>query len=115
MFSIIPRRGVASGRGSRITPKLSSARAVGSISRLQAQVADISNRFDNGDGGIPPLLNKMPVRDAASTVHPVTTIIPQNRDEFWRKVPVWENVSAGDFLSYRWSVSLAYCRSPMTP
>lgn len=25
-------------------------------------------------------------------------------DEFWRKVPVWEKVSARDFLSYRWSV-----------
>ena len=27
------------------------------------------------------------------------------KDEFWRKVPVWQNLSADDFLSYRWSVS----------
>jgi len=27
-----------------------------------------------------------------------------NNDEFWRKVPVWENTSAQEFLSYRWSV-----------
>lgn len=27
------------------------------------------------------------------------------RDEFWRKVPAYENVAAADFLSYRWSVS----------
>lgn len=106
MFSMVPRRGGAFGSGPRITPKLgSAARAVGSIPRLQAQVADISKEFSNGEGGILPLLNRMPVREAASIVRPVATAVSQNRDEFWRKVPLWENVSAGDFLSYRWSVS----------
>jgi hypothetical protein len=28
-----------------------------------------------------------------------------HQDEFWRNVPIWANVSAKDFLSYRWSVS----------
>lgn len=114
MFSMLPRRGGASNRGLSIASKLGSARAVGSISRLQAQVADISKGFDNADGGMLPLLRRSPMREAAPTVRPVTTAMPQNRDEFWRKVPVWENVSAGDFLSYRWSVSLAYCHPAMT-
>lgn len=26
-------------------------------------------------------------------------------DEYWRRIPVWENVAVHDFLSYRWSVS----------
>lgn len=31
-------------------------------------------------------------------------------DEFWRKVPIWENVSLRDFLSNEWNVSL-FCPS----
>lgn len=27
------------------------------------------------------------------------------REEFWRRVPVYENVATRDFISYRWSVS----------
>lgn len=26
-------------------------------------------------------------------------------DEFWRKIPVWKNVSQEQFFSYRWGVS----------
>ena len=26
-------------------------------------------------------------------------------EDFWRKVPIWQDVSAADFMSYRWSVS----------
>lgn len=44
--------------------------------------------------------------DNAAAVHPVGAMMPmEGRDEFWRKVPIWENVSAADFLSYRWGVS----------
>lgn len=32
---------------------------------------------------------------------PVTPV----RDEFWRKVPRWKDVSAEEFLSYSWGVS----------
>lgn len=27
-----------------------------------------------------------------------------SRDEFWRKVPIWKDVSSESFMSYRWSV-----------
>lgn len=33
------------------------------------------------------------------------------RDEFWRRVPAYENVSTGDFLSYRWSVSISQAKT----
>ncbi|KAL0939246.1 l-lysine -aminomutase [Colletotrichum truncatum] len=29
---------------------------------------------------------------------------PEPVDEFWRKVPGWENVTVNEFISYRWSV-----------
>lgn len=90
-----------------------SARAVGSIPRLQAQVAEISKSLDNGDSIRLPI-TQMPAREAVSTVHPVAVAMPQG-DEFWRKVPLWENVSSADFLSYRWSVSLASFHIPAIP
>lgn len=31
---------------------------------------------------------------------------PISRDEFWRKVPIWKDVSMETFMSYRWTVSL---------
>lgn len=106
MFSRIPRRS-AVGRGPNITVKLGSARLVGSLPRLQAEVAEVSNTYDTANGGIPPFVAKIPVCEAVSTVRPVAPALPQNRDEFWRKVPLWENVSTEDFLSYRWGVSLS--------
>lgn len=27
------------------------------------------------------------------------------REEFWRKIPIWEGVDAKNFMSYRWTVS----------
>jgi len=45
---------------------------------------------------------------------PVTdSALSGSRDEFWRKVPLWKDVSAAEFLSYRWSVSSSrpYSRS----
>ncbi|KAL2129666.1 hypothetical protein VTI74DRAFT_7480 [Chaetomium olivicolor] len=103
MFSMIPRRGTF-GSGPRAALRLCSARAVASVPRLQAQVAEISNVLNNGDGGIPPVFNNtIPVREAPSTVHPIVTNIPHDRDEFWRKISLWENVSAKEFISYRWS------------
>ncbi|KKA30122.1 hypothetical protein TD95_002004 [Thielaviopsis punctulata] len=37
-----------------------------------------------------------PLFEAPETVH---------KDEFWRKVPIWEGVEAKDFLSYRWATA----------
>ncbi|KAK3936076.1 hypothetical protein QBC46DRAFT_37672 [Diplogelasinospora grovesii] len=100
---------------------LKSARSIGTVPRLQAQVADVSKEKDTGDNG--PLYRGVPVivpgkpfpgakvtstvmsRDREiNVVHPVATAIARDRDEFWRKVPIWQDVSAKDFLSYRWSV-----------
>jgi hypothetical protein len=27
------------------------------------------------------------------------------REEFWRRIPIWEGVDAKNFMSYRWTVS----------
>jgi len=40
-----------------------------------------------------------------TTAQPQASEIPRDRDEFWRNVPVWKDVTAQEFLSYRWSVS----------
>ncbi|GAB1311310.1 L-lysine 2,3-aminomutase [Madurella fahalii] len=102
MRSLLPKMG-ALGRGPRAFPKLHSARAVGSLPRLQAQVAEIRKGPEEAEN-IPPPFAQTPARGTVSTVRPVVTGMPQG-DEFWRKVPLWENVSAADFLSYRWSVA----------
>jgi lysine 2,3-aminomutase len=74
---------------------------------LQAQAAEARKSFDNDDTGVAPAFGRMPAPiETVTTVRPVATAM-SNHDEFWRKVPLWENVSAADFLSYRWSVSLA--------
>lgn len=40
--------------------------------------------------------------------YPVATNLPLPwRDEFWRRVSVYKDVSAESFLSYQWSVSLS--------
>jgi lysine 2,3-aminomutase len=97
------------GHGPRITAsKLVSARSVSSVPRLQAQVADLSSALDSNTNNVPPpRFNPMPVREAVTPpVRPVVSALPQNRDEFWRKVPLWRDVSTKEFLSYSWSVSL---------
>ena len=107
LLSAIPRRG-ASCRGPRIpVPRLVSARTAGSVPRLQAQVADLRNALENTSAHAPPVFHTRPIHEPTllTTVRPVTTNVPQNQDEFWRKVPVWSDVSAKEFLSYSWSVS----------
>lgn len=104
-------RGGISSRGPRkAMGKLVSARAVGSVPRLQAQVADLSDALDKTNANnIPSVFHTRPVHEPTplTTPRPVATAVPQNQDEFWRKVPVWSNVSAKEFLSYSWSVSSA--------
>lgn len=43
-----------------------------------------------------------PARDGSFTTKQAGS---NERDEFWRKIPVWEGVDAENFLSYRWTVS----------
>ncbi|KAK4240655.1 hypothetical protein C8A03DRAFT_31253 [Achaetomium macrosporum] len=104
MLSTISRQ-TCSRRGSRtVSSMLGSPRAVGSVPHFQARVADVSSPLDSAPGSIPPVFNTVPLREAASTVRPVVSALHHDRDEFWRRVPVWEDVSAKDFLSYRWNV-----------
>ena len=112
--------------GASISSKPLSARSVGSLPPRQAQVSNVGKAINRASA--PSFFNHLPrassptptkneeyklptpFRDGLrpeSTVgaNPVASAIPRNRDEFWRKVPVWQDVSAADFLSYRWSVS----------
>ncbi len=112
------------GRGPRMAAasvtRLVPARAVGSVPRFQAQVSDIANTGSASTANMPPP-PPSPVFDTAipaarerpppleesvlASVHPVSTALFQNQDEFWRKIPVWRDVSAKEFLSYSWTVS----------
>lgn len=46
--------------------------------------------------------------------YPVATKNPA-REEFWRKVPTYRDVTTKDFLSYRWSVSSPHIDFPPSP
>lgn len=109
LLTTLPRRGILSHGPKAITTNLISARSVGSIPRLQAQLADITPTLDSNTRTLPPpTFNSIPVRGAAPPpVRPVVSAYPHNGDEFWRKVPVWGNISTKEFLSHSWSVSLA--------
>ncbi|KAK0633454.1 hypothetical protein B0T14DRAFT_561051 [Immersiella caudata] len=115
--------------GPSITLGLAVKRTVGSLPRQQAQVTDVDKVLDSSRANIAPILTN--IRDIpgnplagqsiyprppaslhdvaninlATNLHPVSVAVPGSRDEFWRKVAVWENVSADEFLSYRWSVT----------
>ncbi|KAK4151076.1 hypothetical protein C8A00DRAFT_36310 [Chaetomidium leptoderma] len=104
MLSITPRRAVL-GHGPRIAASKSiSVQTVGSVPHLQAQVADFTQNLDTSANSIPPGINRARIPEVAHPpVRPVAAALPQNQDEFWRKVPLWRDVSAKEFLSYRWS------------
>lgn len=114
--------------GPAVTLGLTVKRGAGSLPRQQAQATDMNNTLNTNQAGITPLLTNVrnlpgppfagrgiypntPVPpemtniDHAANVHLASVALPKSRDEFWRKVAIWENVSADDFLSYRWSVS----------
>ncbi|KAK1781095.1 hypothetical protein QBC45DRAFT_406740 [Copromyces sp. CBS 386.78] len=114
-------------RGPAFRPKPVLSRMTGSSPRLQAQVADVSKGIDTAGRplpafignpntqmepsvvgptiGTPPPVSPGAVRLENILATPVTFGIQRDRDEFWRKVPVWADVTAKDFLSYRWSVA----------
>lgn len=101
----------------------------GSSPRLQAQVANVGKGIDQAGRTLPAFIGNPNTQSEPSVVGPaigtpqavtpgaaaklenvlaitpVTFQIPRDRDEFWRKIPVWADVTAKDFLSYRWSVS----------
>ncbi|KAL1837498.1 hypothetical protein VTJ49DRAFT_3726 [Mycothermus thermophilus] len=109
MLSIAARRAV-SGRSSSTTIAAAiriAAKPASSSARFQAHVVDIGRPMDNIARDIPPAFSKESATTPSSvpqtTVHPVTTALPQDYNEFWRKVPLWKDVPVKDFLSYRWS------------
>ncbi|KAK4173052.1 putative L-lysine 2,3-aminomutase [Triangularia setosa] len=104
MFSLLARHGPSVHLRA---PAL--ARTVAAVPHRQAQVADVGKSLDTtSTNSIPLFFNSKGATQSTAptpTVRPVATAFPQDRDEFWREVPVWENVSAQDFLSYRWSIA----------
>ena len=125
MFSKLRRPGrLVAGASTGSKPVL--ARSVGSLPPRQAQVSDVGKAINRTSvtsffQHLPRTSSQLPAKDeeyklptpfrdgfrseSALGAHPVASAIPRNRDEFWHKVPVWQNVSVTDFLSYRWSVS----------
>ncbi|KAK4201308.1 putative L-lysine 2,3-aminomutase [Triangularia verruculosa] len=84
------------------------ARTVAAVPHRQAQVADVGKALDTTTRGIPLFFKSKDATQSttpAPMVRPVATALSQDRDEFWREVPIWDNVSAKDFLSYRWGVA----------
>ena len=120
-----------------VTSILVPRRAAGSLPRLQAQLTDVGRVLEAGQANISPLLSGVPdaprpypegrglyteppaihhivSRNQPAHPHPVALVRPRDPDEFWRKIPVWENVSTDDFLSYRWGVShIPYGKLPL--
>ena len=119
------------GQVATVAPKLSRGMA-GSVPRRRAHVSDVlvKNKTDEIprilagtlptapgleprppiDFPPPELSGPDPNREGpqpGTTAQPQASEIPRDRDEFWRNVPVWKDVTAQEFLSYRWSVSLA--------
>lgn len=66
---------------------------------LAAQVEDKATRPSDERPA-----HEVPKDESFNTHHPVATAVSWG-EEFWRKVPVYSNVSSKEFLSYRWSVS----------
>ncbi|OAA68611.1 L-lysine-aminomutase [Niveomyces insectorum RCEF 264] len=59
-------------------------------------LSTVSSQLRNGCG-----MATMP--QMAQSEATETTVCPQ--DEFWRKVPIWKDVSADQFLSYQWGIT----------
>jgi lysine 2,3-aminomutase len=108
MLSMLPCRRAFAHGPIIASFRVSSARALGSVTvqRPQAQVAEISSPLTTNTNNIPPVFDTVPRAEAAAPlVRPVATTLPHH-EEFWRKVPLWRDVSTKEFLSSRWSVSL---------
>ncbi|KAM7193699.1 hypothetical protein V8F33_007633 [Rhypophila sp. PSN 637] len=97
-------------------------RSLGSVSQKKNQ-AHVNELGSGHSITVPPLFNHSVIGEP--TTPSIESILPQKqkqqsrhdvvglnignaavgRDEFWRKVPVWENISPTEFLSYRWGVA----------
>ena len=127
--TMLPHRARVVSRGPRLAAavtRLVPARAAGSVPRFQAQVVSDINANTNTANNMPPpppprfdtsvipaARERPPSASASASAHPVSTALFQNQEEFWRKVPVWRDVSAREFLSYSWTVSGPQCVGPL--
>ncbi|KAF4874826.1 L-lysine 2,3-aminomutase [Colletotrichum siamense] len=66
-------------------------RRVGTSSRVRAAHSALAERIVED----PPVLDP---------VTPFARPPPEQVDQFWRRVPGWEDVSTAEFISYRWSM-----------
>ncbi len=66
-------------------------RSAGSLPRM-AQAATAEKLVENLPPYVPP---------------PTPVHFSKSEPEFWRKLPIWENVPAAKFLTYEWNVSLS--------
>lgn len=91
MFSSIAKRQLSVVRNRAVaTPKLLPGFVTG---RSLAQIASTA-------------VAETHLSDNVALHLPVAAQGPE-RDEFWRRIPIWQDVSANEFLSYRWSVSFS--------
>ncbi|AEO54346.1 hypothetical protein MYCTH_40990 [Thermothelomyces thermophilus ATCC 42464] len=115
LLSTSPLRDIF-GHGPRIlATRLVSAPPVGySVPTIQAQIADTSNNLDSNKTNLQrrAFHSTASRGEAPPSVRPVASAVQHQQqqqqqqqpgDEFWRKVPLWSDVSAREFLSYSWS------------
>lgn len=57
---------------------------------------------------------EQPPTHLAQDYPPPVTTKSLERDEFWREVPTFQDVSKKDFLSYRWSVCWPHTAYPLS-
>lgn len=121
-------------QGQYSVPRL--ARGVGSVPRLAQVVASRTETVDNTSplpaeigniqmpGNTPVVPPTKETAAHAPANHPTRSVIDSaadvplvgQQDEFWRKVPVWKDVPASEFLSYRWGVSIyLHVQKPTNP
>lgn len=56
--------------------------------------------------GLSSTPNRVSQAQAAAVSVPEPHACPTGADEFWRRVPIWKDVTAEEFTSYAWSVSV---------
>ncbi|KAK3996132.1 putative L-lysine 2,3-aminomutase [Cladorrhinum sp. PSN332] len=103
LSTLLPRRGTLAHLRAITSFKSGLARNIASsISQPQAQAAE---GLKAAHVGPLPTSNGYASAETTSTVSGLDTATPRDRHEFWRQVPIWENVSLKEFLSYRWGIA----------
>lgn len=67
-----------------------------------------------GRAGMPPVHLKIPPTPTPVSLSGHLNVVQDHplhapeEDEFWRKIPMWKDVSKEQFMSYQWSVSTVH-------